>query len=297
MPHAISAQGQRCRRAERAAQIGDAARQDAGAQHHQRALRQRARLVGQHPAIGAALAERLQRRQPLHCVQQLLAERLERPLPLARRLAGALVHHRRRGQGEQRRGQHHGGDRHVPERNEGEDRQRRADRDRHLRQVLAEERLQLLDAIDHRQHDAAGALRAEPRGPERHDLVVQPAAQHVLHAHRGPVRDHGAHVIQPRPQHDRHQRRRPAGRSASRPVRRGTAGRGTGRGRRTARCRPPAPAARARCPARCVRADRPSCRHNLMSKCIRLDSLVRRASCSCRQRCANACFSTAVELY
>ena len=50
-----------------------------------------------------------------------------------------------------------------------------------------------------------GALRAEPRRPKCHDLVVQLASQHVLHAHRRPVRDHRPHVIQPRPKHDRHQ--------------------------------------------------------------------------------------------
>ena len=98
----------------------------------------------------------------------------------------------RRHQSEQRRAQHHSGDRHVPERDEGEDRQRRADGDRHLRQVLAEEGLQLLDAIDHRQHHAAGAFGAEPGRAERDDLVVQPAAQRLLHPGRGPVRDHGA---------------------------------------------------------------------------------------------------------
>ena len=77
-----------------------------------------------------------------------------------------------------------------------------ADGDRHLRDVLAEEGLQLLDAVDHRQHDAAGPLRAEPGGAEGDDLVVQPAAQRLLHAHGGAVRDHGAAVVERRAQHD-----------------------------------------------------------------------------------------------
>ena len=202
MADAIRAQHQRRGRAERAAEIGDAARQNAGAEHQERAVRQCARLVGQHPAVAAALAERLQRRQTLHRVEEFLAERLERILPHPRRAAGALVHHRGRHQGEQRGAQHHGGDRNVPERDEGEDRHRRAGRDRHLRQVLAEERLQLLDAVDDRQHDAAGAFGAEPRRPERDDLVVQAAAQRLLHARRGAVRDHGAHVVEPGAQQD-----------------------------------------------------------------------------------------------
>ena len=50
---------------------------------------------------------------------------------------------------------------------------RRAARRWHLRHVLAEERLQLLDAVDHRQHDAAGALAGEPGRPECGDLVVE----------------------------------------------------------------------------------------------------------------------------
>ena len=126
------------------------------------------------------------------------------------------MHHRRRHQGEQRAGQHHRGDRHVPERDEGEDRQRRADGDRHLRQVLAEERLKLLDAVDDRQHDAAGAFGAEPGRAERDDLVVQAAAQRLLHARRGAMRDHRAQVVEPGPQHDgdkgAHQRQRQFGR-------------------------------------------------------------------------------------
>ena len=65
-------------------------------------------------------------------------------------------------------------------------------RDRDLRHVLAEKRLQLLDAVDHRQHHAAGALAGEPGRPQRGDLVVEPAAQRLLHPGRGAVRDHRA---------------------------------------------------------------------------------------------------------
>ncbi len=56
-------------------------------------------------------------------------------------------------------------------------------------------RLQLLDAVDNRQHDAAGALAGEPGRPERGDLVVEPAAQVLLHAGGGAMRDHCAMVI------------------------------------------------------------------------------------------------------
>ena len=76
------------------------------------------------------------------------------------------------------------------------------DRDRHLGNVLAEERLQLLDAIDHGEHDAAGALGAEPGGTEGDDLVVKQPAQRLLDVHGGAVRDHGAAVVERRAQHD-----------------------------------------------------------------------------------------------
>ena len=46
-------------------------------------------------------------------------------------------------------------------------------RDRGLRQELAEKALQLLDAVDHRQHHPAGALAGEPGRPQLGDLVVQ----------------------------------------------------------------------------------------------------------------------------
>ena len=190
--HAIRPHGERCGGAKRTAEIGDAARQDAGAEYQERAVRERLRLVGQHPPVAAALTERLQRRQALHGIEEFFAESLERALPLARRLAGALVHHRWRDQREQRRSKHDRGDRHVPERHEGEDRHRCAGGDRHLRNVLAEEGLQLLDAIDDRQHHTASAFRAEPCGTEFHDLVIEPAAQRLLNPRRGPVRDHGA---------------------------------------------------------------------------------------------------------
>ena len=87
--------------------------------------RQRARLVGQHPAVGVALAERLQRRQALHRVEELLAERLER----ACRARDARPERSCTTAGSTRVNSAAtsmtSGDRHVPEGDEGEDRQRR----------------------------------------------------------------------------------------------------------------------------------------------------------------------------
>ena len=123
-------------------------------------------------------------------------------LALAGLPAGAFVHHRGRHQGEQRGAQHHRSDGNVPVRHEGEDRQRRAGGDRHLWDVLAEEGLKLLDAVDDGQHHAAGAFGAEPGGAECHDLVVEPSAQRLLHPCRGAMRDHDAHVVEPGAQQD-----------------------------------------------------------------------------------------------
>ena len=108
---------------------------------------------------------------------------------------------RRREQGEEGEGEHQRGDRQVQQREQDEDDQRREERHQELRQVLAEVGLELLDPVDHRDHDGAGALQAEVRGPERHDLGVEALAQRELHAHRRAMRDHGAGMLRPAAQH------------------------------------------------------------------------------------------------
>ena len=92
---------------------------------------------------------------------------------------------------------------------EREDRDRRGGGYEELRQVLAEERLQLLDAVDHREHHAAGAAAREPARSEREELVEQARAQAFLDAGGRTVRDHDARLFQRRTQHDR--RRDPDG--------------------------------------------------------------------------------------
>ncbi len=188
--------------AEAAAEIGDAAGHDALRQHPERAGGQGAGAFGEAAPVGGALAEGFQGGQALDGVEEFLAEFLHGALALDRGLARAVVGERREQQGEQGGGQHHGGHGQVPERDEQEDRQRGANGDGDLGQVLAEEGLQLLDAIDHGQHDAAGALGAEPCGTEGDDLVVEPGAQGFLHAGGGAVGDHGARVIEPGAQQD-----------------------------------------------------------------------------------------------
>jgi hypothetical protein len=60
---------------------------------------------------------------------------------------------------------------------------------------LAEKGLQLLDTVDDRQHDAAGAFAGKPGRSERRNLVVEAAAQLLLHSGGGAVGDHRAMVI------------------------------------------------------------------------------------------------------
>ena len=88
---------------------------------------------------------------------------------------------------------------------------------RHLRDVLAEEGLQLLHAIDDRQHHATGMLRAEPCGAKRHDLVVEPPTQRFLDTRRRAVRDHDAQIVEPGPQQDGHERAHQRHRQLGRP--------------------------------------------------------------------------------
>ena len=106
--------------------------------------------------------------------------------------------HARREQRHQGGDQHDRGDRHVPPDDKDKDRQRGQHRDRDLRHILAKKALQLLDAVDHRQHDAAGALAGEPGRAQRGDLVVEPAAQLLLHPRGVLVGDDGAGMVDQR---------------------------------------------------------------------------------------------------
>ncbi len=153
------------------------------------------RSGGQPSAVGDALAECLQGRQALDAVEKLRAEGLQRPLTPVARAALALREGARRDQGHDREDQHDRRNRHVPEGNKDEDRQRRQHRDADLRDILPEKSLELLDPIDNREHHPAGALAGKPCRAQYGDLVIEPAAQILLHPGRGAVRDHRAVVV------------------------------------------------------------------------------------------------------
>ena len=178
------------------AEIDDAARDQARRQHLHGGGAQAVGFLGQHAAVGGALAERFERREPLHRVEELGAEGFERIA--LRHVHGAVEPADRRGQHQarERHREHERRERQVPPGDDGKQREGRERGDRKLRHVLAEERLQLLDAVDEGKHHAAGALAREPGGAEFRDLVVELEAQHFLHARGGAVREHGARVLE-----------------------------------------------------------------------------------------------------
>ena len=196
-------EGQGRRSADRDPAIGDAARHHAHRQHPQRMVAKLPRSDGKPAPIGRALTECLQGRQALDAIEKLRAERFQGALAPMARAALAMGEGARRDQGHEREDQHHCRDLHVPEGDEDEDRQRRQHRDAQLRDILAEKSLQLLDAVDDRQHHPAGALAGKPCRAQRGDLVVETAAQILLHASRGAVGDHRATVIDESPQDHR----------------------------------------------------------------------------------------------
>ena len=104
----------------------------------------------------------------------------------------------RQNEGDKRGGQEHERNRHVPESHEGENRDRGTGGDGKLGEVLAEEGLQLLDAVDHREHHAACPLLGEPGGAEVRDLVEEQHAQLALHRRRDVVSDVGAALVEER---------------------------------------------------------------------------------------------------
>ena len=200
--HAPRPQGERGHRADRHAGVGDPAAHRVGAKEPHGALEEIVALFLEQPRALAALAERFQRREALEGVEQLGAKRR---VGAAARVAGGAIPPVPQGGRDERdeRGAHqHNGHWQVDERDEREDEDRGGYRDDELRQELAEVHLELLDAFHHRRRDGPGALMREVRGPEAHEVVVEPLAESRLHAERGVVRDHRARVFDERPRGD-----------------------------------------------------------------------------------------------
>ena len=153
-------------------------------------------LPGEEAPSRAALAEGLERRQPLHGVQKLGAVGRIGRLPRLRRPHVPMVEGHGCHQGEQGEAEEDPGEWQVEEGGEGEDAEGRDRGDEELRQVLAEVGLQLLDAVDHAEQHFARALAAELAGAQGRDLVEEPRTDLVLHEGGGVVRRHGAPVLE-----------------------------------------------------------------------------------------------------
>ena len=216
---AIHAERQRGHRADGDPRVGDATRHHVGAEHPHGALKQRAPLVFEQAAARRALAEGLERRQPLQRIEELGAIRRVRLLPGEAVPALPAMPERRGAQRHQRSGQRDQRHRQVDERDEGEDQHGRETRHDELRQVLAEVDLELLDALDHREHHVARPRAAEVRGAERGDVRVERAPQGRLRESGGVVGHHRPVILeraahhgdggdQPDAEQQRRQRRR-----------------------------------------------------------------------------------------
>ena len=150
------------------------------------------------------MPESLERREPLDRVQELRGKAGIGFLAAERVRGLAPVPKRGREERHQREAHHDRGYGQIDERHSREDQQRRQQRDQELRQELAEIGLELLHAIDQRECDRARALRADGRRTQRRDLVIDPAAEPLLHARGGLVRDHGAPMLEDRAERDHH---------------------------------------------------------------------------------------------
>ena len=194
----------------RDAGVGEAPGERVGREHPHRAPEDLVRALGQQPAALGALPERLQRRETLHRVQEL---RREPRYAFDRRML-LFASQRWNTAGANRVNIANANIRAAT----GKSRNASSTRttmgvmqgDQELRQVLAEVGLELLDPVDHGDHDRAGALQPEVGGAERRHPGVEPLAQLELHHRRGTVGDHGAGVLQPAAEHHhrRHQRER-----------------------------------------------------------------------------------------
>jgi hypothetical protein len=207
---ALDAPAEGRRRAERDADVGDPARERVRPEDAHGRLEEVATPGREERRARPALAERLQRAQPLDGVEELraeggvgaLAREAPRAVPAVPEARGRERHEGRREQGER--------DRHVQPRHEREDQRGRERGHEELREVLAEVHLELLHALDDGQQDVAGPGRREMGGPEEQHVGVHGLAEPRLHPGRRPVSDHGADVVEDAAEHrgNRHRRRR-----------------------------------------------------------------------------------------
>ena len=143
-----------------------------------------------------ALAEGLERGEALHGIEELGAEFAVGPGAFHARLVVEAMEGRRQDEGEDGSGDEDGGDRQIEKGDEGEDGDWGHDGDQKRGKELAEIGLELLHAVDHREHDIPGALLAEPGGAQDHGLVVNGLADGDLDTRRRLVGDHDPDIFE-----------------------------------------------------------------------------------------------------
>ena len=185
-----------CRRgADRDSGIRDAARQGVGRKHPHGALEQRLGLLRQQPGAGAALAERLQRGEPLNRIQELGAETAEGSFPRPAGAAVPALECHRQNQRNQGEPQQHRGDRQVEKGDEGKNSERHQERHHNLRQITPEVGFQLFHPVDDGEDHLAGTLPPEMGRSQFHHLVVKQFANVDLNQRRRAVGRHIARIF------------------------------------------------------------------------------------------------------
>ncbi len=190
-------------RPERDAHVGDAAGQGVRPEDAHGRPEQLAAPLGQERGASGALAERLQRGQPLEGIEELGPERAVGALARDAPDAVPPVPETGREQRHERRPQQDERDREIQPRHEAEDEHRRQSRHEELGQVLAEVHLELLDALDQGQDHLARPGGGEVGRAQGEDVRVQPLAQARLHAGGRPVGGHGPGVVEGATERDR----------------------------------------------------------------------------------------------
>ena len=158
--------------------------------------------VGQNPAPGPALPECFQSTQALHRVQEVGAQGAVSLPPSHAGVPVPAVEEIGYDQSEQRESQEYEGDPEIDDGHEGKDDHRRQRRHDELRQVLAKEGLQLVDALGHGHQHVAGAGLVEVARPQRQRVVVEPLSELDFDDAGRMVADHLLDVLQQAAQHD-----------------------------------------------------------------------------------------------
>ena len=194
--HTPGPEGEGDRGAHRDAGIGDAARERIAAENPHRAPEELVGPLLELSGARAALAEGLERREPLHRIEEVGAEG---PVVAIAREAGltiATVPERGRQQHAERGHQQHERHRQIHEGDEREDEQRCEGGHEELRKILTEVHLELLHALPEGEHHVAGARAREVGRTERRHLSVERLSQMLLHAGGSVMRDHRAAIIE-----------------------------------------------------------------------------------------------------